>query len=145
MTTLAKDLQNFKKNQRFAWSKPRADPTPRPAPQPQTKAPLPPPKGKGGELWQKLKKQAEEQGHPDPESFADGALRVREKTLELREKAHKLAFIPDYQPKAIETASSKAPSKTATDSKICCARTLEGRPCKFKATCGTFCKKHAPK
>lgn len=143
LATLAKELHNRKKDGQRQY--PRADIAPRPAPQPQPKAPLPPPKGKGGELWQKLKTKAEQEGHRDPEAFADAALRNREKTLEIGEKKHKLSFVPDYQPKAIETAAAKAPTKTATDSKICCARTLEGRPCRFKATCGTFCKKHAPK
>jgi len=42
------------------------------------------------------------------------------------------------------------PARTQADSKrraaaltmTCQAITLSGRPCKFKATCGTFCKKH---
>ena len=144
LAALSKELHERKK-QRFVWSKPRAETTPRPTPETKPKTPLPPPKGKGGELWQKLKNSAAESGYPNPEAFADAALRAREKSLDLAEKVHKLSLVPDYKPKSTETAAAKAPSKLAADAKICKAKTLEGRPCRFKATCGDFCKKHAPK
>lgn len=32
--------------------------------------------------------------------------------------------------------------KKSTQTVTCQATTLSGRPCKFKATCGNFCKKH---
>lgn len=144
LSALSKELHERKK-QRYTWHAPRAATTPLPTPETKPKNPLPPPKGKGGELWLKLKKGAEESGYPNPDAFADAALRAREKSLELAEKVHKVTFVPDYKPKGGETAAAKPPSKLAADVKICRAKTLEGRPCRFKATCGDFCKKHAPK
>ena len=32
-----------------------------------------------------------------------------------------------------------------TVKKICCATTMTGKPCSFKAVCGDFCKKHQAK
>jgi len=29
--------------------------------------------------------------------------------------------------------------------KICCALTMTGKPCSFKAVCGDYCKKHSVK
>ena len=29
-----------------------------------------------------------------------------------------------------------------TNHKICCATTMSGKPCKFKAVCGDYCRKH---
>lgn len=29
-----------------------------------------------------------------------------------------------------------------THHKICCATTMSGKPCKFKAVCGDYCRKH---
>jgi hypothetical protein len=29
-----------------------------------------------------------------------------------------------------------------TNRKICCATTMSGKPCKFKAVCGDYCRKH---
>jgi hypothetical protein len=48
-----------------------------------------PPKGKGGELWKSLLETAKSLKHPDPEKFADSALRARERTLEIKAKSHK--------------------------------------------------------
>jgi hypothetical protein len=109
--------------------------------QPTPKAPLAPPKGKGGELWKKLFESGKQINHPDPEAFADAALRVRERSIALTEAAHKLKVI-DKPPKAIEAAVAAKTAKACGP--ICRAKTLEGRPCRFKATCGEFCKKHAP-
>lgn len=33
-----------------------------------------------------------------------------------------------------------APQRTAK--KLCCATTMSGKPCSFKAVCGDYCKKH---
>ena len=30
----------------------------------------------------------------------------------------------------------------ATSHKICCATTMSGKPCRFKAVCGDYCRKH---
>lgn len=43
---------------------------------------------------------------------------------------------------------SKTPETTnepRTNKKICCATTMTGKPCSFKAVCGDFCKKHSVK
>ena len=32
-----------------------------------------------------------------------------------------------------------------TSKKICCAVTMSGKPCSFKATCGDYCRKHSVK
>jgi hypothetical protein len=32
-----------------------------------------------------------------------------------------------------------------TAKKICCATTMTGKPCSFKAVCGDYCKKHSVK
>jgi hypothetical protein len=32
-----------------------------------------------------------------------------------------------------------------TSKKICCAVTMSGKPCSFKAVCGDYCKKHSVK
>lgn len=48
-----------------------------------------PPKGKGGELWKSLLETAKSLKHPDPEKFADSALRARERTLDIKAKSHK--------------------------------------------------------
>ena len=32
-----------------------------------------------------------------------------------------------------------------TSKKICCALTMSGKPCSFKAVCGDYCKKHSVK
>jgi hypothetical protein len=32
-----------------------------------------------------------------------------------------------------------------TSKKICCAVTMTGKPCSFKAVCGNYCKKHSVK
>jgi hypothetical protein len=36
-------------------------------------------------------------------------------------------------------------SEQRTSKKICCATTMTGKPCSFKAVCGDFCKKHSVK
>lgn len=43
---------------------------------------------------------------------------------------------------------SKAPevvNEQRSTKKICCATTMSGKPCSFKAVCGDFCKKHSVK
>lgn len=43
---------------------------------------------------------------------------------------------------------SKAPevvNEQRSNKKICCATTMSGKPCSFKAVCGDFCKKHSVK
>lgn len=119
-----------------------AERTKRPRPEPIERIPLAPPKGKGGELWQQFYANAQKMGSPDPEKFADSALRSREKTHELQAKRHKIE-LTNKVPGRTETAAPAPKTKGPT----CKARTLENRPCPFSATsrCGQFCKKHAVK
>jgi len=117
-------------------------------PQAQTgaKPMLQPPKGKGNELWLRFYTDAVVHGHPMPEKLADSMLRSREHTLEIEAKKHKL-IVTDIKPKATEVAvANKAATKKRAvihDALRCKAKTLEGRQCGFKATCGAFCKRHS--
>jgi hypothetical protein len=101
------------------------------------------PKGQGGEIWQKYYNQAVAQGHPEPAKLADTLLRAREKAQELDAAKHKLK-VTDKKPTVAE-CSGLAPSakKAVTSGALCKAVTLENRPCKFRAVCGGFCKKHS--
>ena len=106
-----------------------------------------PPKGKGSELWQRFYNDAVARGHPMPEKLADTLLRSRERTLEIEAKKH---TIKEYTgiPKMQETVApaGKAPNKgrkVIHEAFRCKAKTLEGRQCAFKSTCGDFCKRHA--
>jgi hypothetical protein len=104
------------------------------------KPPPPPPKGKGSPLWHSLYADAQLLGHPEPERWADSALRQRERTLEVQSKKHTLKVLgPSEIPKA---PGAPAPTAAALAAR-CAAKTLEGKPCAFKATCGAFCKKHS--
>ncbi|BAT22061.1 hypothetical protein AR679_gp035 [Yellowstone lake phycodnavirus 1] len=109
---------------------------------PAAKAPAAPPKGQGGPIWQKFLADAVAQGHPEPERLADTLLRAREKTLELNEKRHKVE-ITTKKPTPAECAGAVAGVKKVTGGALCKAVTLENRPCKFRAVCGAFCKKHS--
>ena len=104
-----------------------------------------PPKGKGGELWQKFYKDAVTRGCPEPERLADTLLRSRERALELEGKKHKTLVTLD-PPKPQETCCAAPPKKGRAmvhEALRCKARTLAGKQCGFKATCGDFCKKHS--
>ena len=115
---------------------------------PPTKAalhtPPPPPKGKGGELWQKFYDNARASGPPDPEKMADSLLRARERTLELVEALHVTKVTTD-PPKPQETVAVAVPKRgrlLPTEANRCKAKTLAGKQCPFKASCGEFCSKH---
>lgn len=114
------------------------------APKVPPKPPTQPPKGRGGELWQKFYADAVARGHSEPERLADTFLRSRERTLELEAKRHKTLTVT-APPKPSEAAAS-APAKkgraAVAEGLRCKARTLAGKQCGFKATCGCFCKKH---
>jgi hypothetical protein len=61
----------------------------RPPPPPSEPRTAPePPKGRGGELWQNLLEAAKANQHPDPEKFADSALRARERALTIKANKH---------------------------------------------------------
>jgi hypothetical protein len=71
----------------------------------EAKAAPAPPKGKGGELWQSLLATAKSLQHPDPEKFADSALRAREKTLQIKDSAHK-TLKTNKKPKPSESCAA---------------------------------------
>ena len=81
-----------------------------------------------------------------PEKLADSMLRSRERALELQEARPKL-IVTDIKPKALEVAvaNKTVPKgrKVIHEALRCKAKTLEGRQCAFKSTCGDFCKRHA--
>jgi hypothetical protein len=109
---------------------------------------LQPPKGKGGPLWQKFYDDAVARKHADPEKLADTLLRSRERALELAEARHKtvLVLAGPVKPQetcAVNTGPSKKAKAVVHEALRCKARTLAGKQCGFKATCGEFCKKHA--
>jgi hypothetical protein len=98
------------------------------------------------ELWRDFYAGALRDGHHDPEKFADSAVRSREMALKQRSKRHHTVVLKDA-PKPPNEAASAAKGKSAPKAHgpRCRALTLEGRQCGFAATCGCFCKKHAPK
>ena len=107
-------------------------------------APPPPPKGKGNELWQKFYNNACASGHPDPEKMADSLLRARERSLELVQAMHTTQVTTD-PPKPQETVAVAVPKRgrlLPTEANRCKAKTLAGKQCPFKASCGEFCSKH---
>ena len=97
-----------------------------------------PPQGRGGKLWQSLLETAKKLEMKDPEKFADTALRSRERSIAIKAGQHKLLLITE-KPKVVETCTAVKAKKVKT----CKSRTLEGSLCRFRATCGDFCKKHS--
>jgi len=96
------------------------------------------------ELWRQFHAGALRDGHPEPEKFADSALRARELTLtQLAKRNHTVVLRDAPKPPPTESLSGKAKT-TKTPGPRCQAKTLEGRQCGFAATCGAFCKRHAP-
>jgi hypothetical protein len=136
---LRADLHAARKPAQVIHRKPVAETAPV---APAAKPPPAPPKGQGGPTWQKFLEDAVAQGHPEPERLADALLRAREKTLELKEKRHKVE-ITTKTPTPAECAGAAVGVKKVTGGALCKAVTLENRPCKFRAVCGDFCKKHS--
>jgi len=148
------DLQKLRPT-RSQWSVPLDTPAERraatlqkPQAQPAAKPLLQPPKGKGGPLWQKFYDDAVAAKSPWPEKLADALLRSRERALELQAKRH---TTQEYtgKPNMQETVAANKDTATKKGRPVvhealrCKARTLAGKQCGFKATCGEFCKKHA--
>jgi hypothetical protein len=96
------------------------------------------------ELWRQFHAGALRDGHPDPEKFADSAVRSRELALKQRSKRHHTVVLQEAPKPPPETATSKGKNAAKAPGSRCRAVTLEGRQCGFAATCGCFCKKHAP-
>jgi hypothetical protein len=61
-------------------------------------------------------------------------MKMRYKRIEDNKKENAVIFL-DAPPKAV------LPDQR-TNHKICCATTMTGKPCKFKAVCGNYCRKH---
>lgn len=61
-------------------------------------------------------------------------MKMRYKNLENKKKENSIVFL-DAPPKEV------APEQR-TNHKICQATTMTGKPCKFKAVCGNYCRKH---
>lgn len=98
-----------------------------------------PPDGKCSDLWWRLFENAQVQGHPDPERWADSALRQRERTLAVQSQKRKTVALSVSEAPKVPSGSVVPTRPTGP---LCTAKTLEGKPCRFKATCGSFCKKH---
>jgi hypothetical protein len=105
----------------------------------------PPPVGKGGSLWQGFYAAALLSNHPDPEKLADSSLRMREKALTLEAKRPKtLVTLKKPTPDEAAAKATRKAKPVLHDAFRCKAKTLEGKQCGFKSTCGAFCKKHSP-
>jgi hypothetical protein len=105
-------------------------------PAPVQKVDKPPPVGKHGQEWTKIYEAAVKEGNPFPEKFADSALRARELKMKIESDRHILMQF------------NKKPGKEIAEQPIvttCEARTMAGTKCGFKAVCGKYCNKHAPK
>jgi len=108
----------------------------RPKPAPLQKVEKPPPAGKHGPEWTKIYEAALKERNPFPEKFADSAMRARELKMKLESNRH------------ILMECNKKPGKEIAEQPVvttCEARTMAGTKCGFKAVCGKYCKKHAPK
>ncbi len=98
------------------------------------------------ELWRRYYASAVRDGHTEPEKFADTAVRARELALKTQSKRHRTVMLTETpKPAPTEVAGRQAKPAPKSTGPRCQAKTLEGRQCGFAATCGPFCKKHAPK
>jgi hypothetical protein len=80
----------------------------------------------------------------DLAKFEASAARFKAHTLELRAKRHTIKPYTE-KPKPRESMHTEPKKGVPATENRCRAKTLEGRQCGFKATCGDFCKKHAIK
>lgn len=79
--------------------------------------------------------------------FEASIARFTAHTLALEAKRRRLVQIAE-PPKPQESAHSEKKPKTRAVPHASCrcrAKTLEGKQCGFKSTCGDFCKKHSIK
>lgn len=75
----------------------------------------------------------------EAERFARTLAQYRASSIQLKQARHTTILLAE-PPKAV----APAPRVKTVTKTLCQSRTLEGRPCGFAATCGAFCKKHAP-
>ena len=78
-------------------------------------------------------------GHPEPERLAHATVQYKASLQKCKDKRHHTVLLTGPHPPI-----PQAPGKEVKAKLLCAARTLEGRPCGFAATCGCFCKKHTP-
>ena len=104
---------------------------------------LAPPEGQGGATWQKFYDDAVLRGHAEPERLADTLLRAREKAQALKEAKHKTMITTKKPTPAESSGVAPGARRSVASGALCKAVTLENRPCKFRAVCGDFCKKHS--
>jgi hypothetical protein len=62
-------------------------------------------------------------------------MKMRYKKIEEKKEGERNSFFLIQHPKKLW------PLRDLTI-KICCATTMAGKPCKFKAVCGNYCRKH---
>jgi hypothetical protein len=75
--------------------------------------------------------------------MADSMFQTREKALAIKAARHHIERT-DAPPKPAETVvAPKVKARKVVEALKCRARTLAGKQCAFKATCGEFCGKHA--
>jgi hypothetical protein len=80
-------------------------------------------------------------GCTDPEKMAESMFQTREKTLAIRAARHHIERT-DAPPKPCETVVAPKAVRKVPEVLKCRARTLAGKQCAFRATCGEFCSKH---
>ena len=78
----------------------------------------------------------------DTQKLDASIARYKAHMLELRTKRPRVMVVT-AAPKAQETAHAE--KVKITSDKKCRAKTLEGKQCGFRASCGEFCKKHSIK
>ena len=61
-------------------------------------------------------------------------MKMRYKSLENKKKENALVFL-DAPPKVVTP-------EQRSQQNICCAITMSGKKCRFKAVCGKYCRKH---
>ena len=88
-------------------------------------------------LWLSVYNNSATNGHPFPEKMADSCVRSREKSLKMSAARAKTVMC-DKRPPSDNAKPALAPCKK------CKAFTLSGNVCGFAATCGDFCRRHAP-
>ena len=71
----------------------------------------------------------------DALKFVETAKKYKKHCLKIQQQKQKRSI------KVLDKPPKFTPSNPST--KKCQARTMEGRPCPFKAHCGEYCKKHA--
>ena len=98
---------------------------------------------RGGPVWERMLEAARAARHPEPERMAESMFQTREKALAIKAARHHIERT-DAPPKPAETVvAPKVKARKVVEALKCRARTLAGKQCAFKATCGEFCGKHA--